>query len=111
MAADFHSQVRSFYEANRQALFTYAVSLAGDRAVAEDAVQGAMLGLLRRGRLPANPRPYAFRSVRNAVVDGFRTPGAVVGRGAGLRCLHRPGFRHVPRPPNRQNQRDRRNHP
>ena len=74
MAADFHSQVRSFYEANRQALFTYAVSLAGDRAAAEDAVQGAMLGLLRRGRLPANPRPYAFRSVRNAVVDGFRTP-------------------------------------
>ena len=70
--ADFHSRVRSFYDANRQALFTYAVSLAGERAVAEDAVQTAMLGLLRRGRLPADPRPYVFRSVRNAIVDGFR---------------------------------------
>jgi len=75
MGADFHSQVRSFYEANRQALFTYAVSLAGDRAVAEDAVQAAILGLLRRGRLPENPRPFVFRSVRNAIVDGFRSPG------------------------------------
>jgi RNA polymerase sigma-70 factor (ECF subfamily) len=75
MGVDFHSQVRSFYEANRQALFTYAVSLAGDRSVAEDAVQAAILGLLRRGRLPADPRPYVFRSVRNAIVDGFRAPG------------------------------------
>jgi RNA polymerase sigma-70 factor (ECF subfamily) len=72
MSADFHSQVRCFYEANRQALFTYALSLARDRAVAEDAVQAAIFGLLRRGRLPANPRPYVFRSVRNAIVDGMR---------------------------------------
>ena len=76
MNADFHSQVRTFYEANRQALYTYAISLAGNRAVAEDAVQAAILGLLRRGRLPANPRPYVFRSVRNAIVDGFRARGA-----------------------------------
>ena len=75
MAINFHDQVRSFYVANRQALFTYAVSLAGDRAVAEDAVQAAILGLLRRGRLPADPRPYVFRSVRNAIVDGIRTSG------------------------------------
>jgi len=76
MGADFHNQVRRFYEANRQALFTYAVSLTGNRAVAEDAVQAAILGLLRRGRLPSNPSPYAFRSVRNAVVDGFRSSGS-----------------------------------
>jgi RNA polymerase sigma-70 factor (ECF subfamily) len=38
-------------------------------------VQAAILGLLCRGRLPSNPRPYVLRSVRNAIVDGFRSPG------------------------------------
>jgi len=76
MGVEFHNEVRTFYETHRQALFTYAVSLAGNRAIAEDAVQTAILGLLRRGRLPANPRPYVFRSVRNAIVDGFRSHGA-----------------------------------
>ena len=75
MRDGFYDEVRGFYEANRHSLFSYALSLAGDRAVAEDAVQAAILGLLRRGRLPSDARPYVFRCVRNAVVDGFRSSG------------------------------------
>ncbi len=35
--------VQRFYEDNRQGLFTYALSLTGNRAAAEDAVQTAIL--------------------------------------------------------------------
>jgi RNA polymerase sigma-70 factor (ECF subfamily) len=75
MEEDFHRKVRMFYEANRQGLFTYALSMTRDREAAEDAVQAAVCRLLRRGRMPAEPRPYVFRSVRNAVVDVFRRRG------------------------------------
>jgi RNA polymerase sigma-70 factor (ECF subfamily) len=70
------SRIRRFYEANRQGLYSYALSLSGDRAEAEDAVQSAISRLLSRGRLPEDLRPYAYRCVRNAVVDGFRERNA-----------------------------------
>lgn len=72
MKVAFHNQVRRFYEEHRQGLYTYALSISRDSSVAEDAVQGAIFRLLRRGRLPAEPRPYVFRCVRNAVLDSLR---------------------------------------
>jgi RNA polymerase sigma-70 factor (ECF subfamily) len=72
MDGDFHDQVHGFYASNRQGLYTYALSLTGEREAAEDAVQAAIVNLLRRGRLPSEIRPYVFRSVRNAVRDGAR---------------------------------------
>jgi RNA polymerase sigma-70 factor (ECF subfamily) len=72
MDGEFYSRVHRFYETNRQGLYTYALSLTRDREAAEDAVQAAVSSLLQRGTLPADIRPYVFRSVRNAVVDGAR---------------------------------------
>jgi RNA polymerase sigma-70 factor (ECF subfamily) len=72
MGTDFFDQVRNCYAENRQGLFSYALALTRDRAVAEDAVHSVICRLLRRGRLPGDVRPYLFRAVRNAVVDGWR---------------------------------------
>jgi RNA polymerase sigma-70 factor, ECF subfamily len=70
-ARDIES-LRAFYVANRQQLYTYAVSITGNREAAEDAIHGVFEKLLRSAGLPADPRPYVFRSVRNAALDGWR---------------------------------------
>jgi RNA polymerase sigma-70 factor (ECF subfamily) len=64
--------LRAFYVGSRQQLYTYAVSITSDRESAEDAIQGVFEQLLRRGRLPADLRPYVFRCVRNAALDALR---------------------------------------
>jgi RNA polymerase sigma-70 factor, ECF subfamily len=64
--------LRAFYVGNRQPLYTYAVSITGNREVAEDVIHGVFEKLLRGGRLPAELRPYVFRAVRNAAFDGWR---------------------------------------
>jgi RNA polymerase sigma-70 factor, ECF subfamily len=67
--------LRAFYVQNRQQLYTYAVSLTRQREAAEDAIQQAFQQLLRRGALPEELRPYVFRCVRNAALDGLRRAG------------------------------------
>jgi RNA polymerase sigma-70 factor (ECF subfamily) len=64
--------LRAFYLGCRQQLYTYAVSITGNREAAEDAIHGVFLQLLRRGGLPADLRPYLFRAVRNAALDAWR---------------------------------------
>ena len=64
--------LRAFYVDNRQPLYTYAVSITRQREAAEDAIHQAFQQLLRRDLLPADLRPYVFRCVRNAALDGFR---------------------------------------
>ncbi len=64
--------LRVFYVGNRQQLYTYAVSITGNRESAEDAIQGVFEKLLRAEALPADLRPYVFRSVRNAAYDAGR---------------------------------------
>jgi RNA polymerase sigma-70 factor (ECF subfamily) len=64
--------LRAFYVGNRQQLYTYAVSITKSREAAEDAIQGVFEKLLRGATLPADLRPYVFRSVRNAALDGWR---------------------------------------
>jgi RNA polymerase sigma-70 factor (ECF subfamily) len=64
--------IRGFYEEHGQALFTYALALTRDGARAEDAVHDAFCRVLGRAELPAELRPYVFRCVRNAAVDGWR---------------------------------------
>lgn len=70
-ARDIES-LRAFYVGNRQQLFTYAVSITGNRETAEDVIHGVFEKLLRATGLPADLRPYAFRSVRNAALDSWR---------------------------------------
>lgn len=64
--------LRAFYVCHRQQLYTYAVSLTRQREAAEDAIHAAFQHLLRRDELAADLRPYVFRCVRNAALDGLR---------------------------------------
>ena len=64
--------LRAFYVGTRQQLYTYAVSITGNREAAEDAIQGVFEKLLRCEGLPADLRPYIFRSIRNAAFDAWR---------------------------------------
>ncbi len=72
MSSTDHEILRAFYVASRQHLYTYAVSITGNREAAEDAIHGVFQQLLRRGTLPIDLRPYVFRSVRNAALDALR---------------------------------------
>ncbi|HEY5311895.1 MAG TPA: sigma-70 family RNA polymerase sigma factor, partial [Pirellulales bacterium] len=65
-------QLRAFYVGNRQQLYTYAVSLTRQREAAEDAIHTAFQQLLDRDEPAAELRPYVFRCVRNAALDGLR---------------------------------------
>ena len=69
-------RIRTFYEQHRQALFSYALSLAGEAAAAEDLVHGVVEQLLARPLLPLGLRRYAFRCIRNAAVSAWRRDGA-----------------------------------
>ncbi len=72
MNSSVSETLRAFYVDNRQPLYTYAVSITRQREAAEDAIHQAFQQLLRRELLPADLRPYVFRCVRNAALDGFR---------------------------------------
>ncbi len=62
----------AFYSAHKQELFTYAFSITRSPVCAEDAIHDAFSGILAKGRLPAELRPYVFRCVRNASLDMLR---------------------------------------
>ncbi len=69
---DVIHEVGALYTACRQELFTYALSITGAPANAEDAVHEAFRKLLSLQDLPVELRPYAFRCVRNAALDLLR---------------------------------------
>lgn len=64
--------LHALYIGNRQELFTYAVSITGNREAAEDAIHGVFERLLCRDDLPNGILPYVFRAVRNAAYDARR---------------------------------------
>jgi RNA polymerase sigma-70 factor (ECF subfamily) len=72
MSESVVESLRSFYAGHRQQLYTYAISITRHRESAEDAIHQAFQQLLRRGTLPVDFRPYVFRCVRNAALDGLR---------------------------------------
>ena len=57
------------YRQNRRELYLIAWSVLRQPDLAEDAVHAAFVGLARLSAPPRDPRPYAFRAVRNAAVD------------------------------------------
>lgn len=72
MENDFVDQIRQFYEAERQRLYVYALSLTRNRELAEDAIHSAFASVLKRGQAPLELRPYVYRSVRNAAFDALK---------------------------------------
>jgi RNA polymerase sigma-70 factor (ECF subfamily) len=72
MSETVSEMLRAFYAGHRQQLYTYALSITRQREAAEDAIQRTFQQLLSRNALPADLRPYVFRCVRNAALDGLR---------------------------------------
>ncbi len=72
MNRPFIDQIRQLYEAQRQPLYTYALSLTHNRELAEDAIHNAFTSILKRGKTPRELRPYVFRCVRNAALDALK---------------------------------------
>src|SRR5438105_14513399 len=66
------ASIRELFEAHAGALLLYARQWL-DAPQAEDAVQEVFLRLLSAGRLPAEPRTWLFRCVRNAAISAWRT--------------------------------------
>lgn len=62
----------ALYSDSRQQLYTYALSITGNRETAEDTIHGVFEKLLRAPGLPEDLRPYVFRSIRNAALDSWR---------------------------------------
>ena len=61
-----------FYGETFGALGGYALSLVGDRNLAEELAQEAMVRVYARWALLRDPRPYAFRVVTNLARDRWR---------------------------------------
>ena len=67
-----HDRINTFYKEHRHMLYTYALSLTGCPARAEDAVHTAICKLLSAIVLPLKLKPYAYRCIRNAAIDDWR---------------------------------------
>lgn len=66
-----HSQdeIRSLYRLYGPGLLLYACSLLGRRHAAEDVLHQVFMKLLEQRSLPEDPKPYLFRSIRNAALN------------------------------------------
>ncbi|MBY0504618.1 MAG: RNA polymerase sigma factor [Bryobacteraceae bacterium] len=69
-------QLEEWYRQYGAALRLFAASLTGERSRSQDAVQQVFARLLEQGGLRqiADPRPYLFTAVRNAVWSGLPRP-------------------------------------
>ena len=61
--------LEAIYREDRQALYTWALSITRCPDGAEDAVQEAFCRLFRLAAAPRSLRAYVFRAVRNAALD------------------------------------------
>jgi len=65
------SEIEMLYREHGRVLLLFAVTIAGDRGRAQDAVHQVFLRMLEAGNLRqiADPKAYLFASVRNAVLN------------------------------------------
>jgi RNA polymerase sigma-70 factor (ECF subfamily) len=65
------SEVEFLYQQHGRVLLLFALTIAGDRGRAQDAVHQVFLRILEAGNLRqvADPKAYLFASVRNAVLN------------------------------------------
>src|SRR5947209_4232659 len=64
--------VAEWFDAHSRALLLYARQWVGP-AEAEDVLQRVFVRLLAGGTLPADPRPWLFRCVRNEAIGAWRS--------------------------------------
>lgn len=68
-----YEDVQDLYREHGPALLAYGTNMLGDRAAAEDVLHQVFLKLLAMDRLPAEPRPYLFKAVRNRALNAMRS--------------------------------------
>jgi RNA polymerase sigma-70 factor (ECF subfamily) len=67
-------RIRELFVAHGPALLLYARQWL-DGPAAQDVVQDVFVRLIARGRMPAEPRTWLFRCVRNAAISACRSRG------------------------------------
>ena len=67
------------YRQNQQGLYTVALAITKEEALAEDAVQTAFYKLYREPKPARNLKAYSFQMVRNAAIDQLRTASRFTG--------------------------------
>lgn len=72
MNRDEIERIRRCYRENRRELYAFALAMTGEESAAEDVVHSVFCNILKRTGLPRELRPYLFRAIRNAAVDGHR---------------------------------------
>ena len=64
--------IEEFYIANKQGLYTYALSLVCDDHLAEDVVHTSIMKVIQNNKLPQNLKSYIYKIVRNTAMDLWR---------------------------------------
>lgn len=64
-----------FFRAQRHALTTYALSLSGDAADAQDLIQEVLVRMVQEDRPVRDARAYVLRALRNEAIDRRRRRG------------------------------------
>jgi RNA polymerase sigma-70 factor (ECF subfamily) len=67
-----YEDVQDLYQEHGPALLAYGTNILGNRASAEDVLHQVFLKLLAMNQLPAEPRPYLFKAVRNRALNAMR---------------------------------------
>jgi len=68
-----YEAVQSLYQKHGSALLVFGISILGEKSAAEDVLHQVFVKLLGRSELPADPRPYLFKAVRNAALNRIRS--------------------------------------
>lgn len=79
--------IRAAYRENGAALLAYAAALHQSREAAEDAVHDVFTRILKHRPAVDDWRPYLFRAVRNACLDGRRSQERAARGQEGLQFL------------------------
>ena len=73
MASPLRDAIDKLYHDHGPALLTYATTIVGSRAAAQDVLHQVFLKLLSgKVQMPDDPKPYLFRAVRNAALNHRR---------------------------------------
>ena len=70
-------ELERIYDEFGEHLFTCALAVTHDRALAEDTVHEAFSRLFRLEHVPRKMKAYVFRCVRNAAIDTMRRNGRI----------------------------------
>lgn len=75
--SDVRLELEQVYDRHQHQFFACALSMVGNKELAEDVVHDVFCRSLRLTELPQNLKAYLFRGIRNAAVDVLRRQSRV----------------------------------